>query len=765
MKQERFPKSMRPLMSGAVTAGLAVAVTSLPAGVQAQQANAGDDANGNATEGDATALKKITLKSGGGEGNSGNANHATTGIARMPATVKETPKIINVVSKDLIEQQRASTLADVLKNVPGITLSTGEGRGGQNGDQFRIRGLSSKGDIYTDGLRDFGAYNRDAFNTESVEVIKGPSGSAFGVGNVGGLINQSSKKARLGTSTDIDQSVMSGPGYRTTLDSNIQINDTSAVRINGMFQNRDVADRDHAFDDRRGAAIDLGLGLGTDTQWHLNYSYQHNDGVPDYGVPMAQGADGIYRPLLEYGVPGYSSSTSYIRSTDRDISNTHMVTSNFSKELENGIVINNDTRVSIYDRDFSSTNPADVSYADLQTLLGGGNVPLGYGAGGGMTYKQDGWAIQNVLSAKGEFHTGDFRHQAMIGIDANIQRDERDTGTWTGRPSDQMVINPRHDYSGATVAYGVETKSSASNVGLFASDRVWFNDQFSLLGNLRWDYFHSKYRTDAWGGVPEGSADSRELSPAISAIWEPNQDMMFYASFARTYRPIGTDIAFTVSNLDSVRGNMDNHPERSDTYEVGGKIDLLDGKLGLTGALFQVDKTNSYAVDPITGNITPGFTDAGEGRRIRGVELGLTGNITDEWSATVAYAYLDSKITETSAANVANIGNDVQGVSPHNLTVWTAYEVPETVTDMQGKITFGGGFQYASSYFADSANTAKIPETFSLDAMVGYKLDKFRVSLNAYNLTDHQNYSSSFNTSRVVPASGRTFTINIGTTF
>ena len=107
MKQERFPRSMRPLMSGAVTAGLAVAVTSLPAGAQAQSANADGSANGNATEGDATVLKKITVQGEGAEGNSGNANQATTGIARMPATVKETPKIINVVSKDLIEQQPA----------------------------------------------------------------------------------------------------------------------------------------------------------------------------------------------------------------------------------------------------------------------------------------------------------------------------------------------------------------------------------------------------------------------------------------------------------------------------------------------------------------------------------------------------------------------------------------------------------------------------------------------------------------------------------
>lgn len=320
MKQEILPKSMRPLISGAVTAGLAATLSSLPVDAQAQQASS-DNGNANTSDNDATVLKQIVISGAGNSGASdedANTNNASTGIARLPATVKETPKVINVISKDVIEQQRATSLDQILKNVPGITLSTGEGRGGVNGDQFRIRGLTSRGDVYTNGLKDFGAYKRDAFNTESVEVIKGPSGEAFGAGNLGGIINQTTKQAHLGNSTSIDQSAGSGSTYRTLLDTNIQINETTAVRVNGMYQNGNSPDRDHAKDDRWGGAVDLGMGIGTDTQWHLNYSYLHRDGKPDYGVPMAEGADGIYRPLTEYGVPGYDSSTSYIRSTDRD---------------------------------------------------------------------------------------------------------------------------------------------------------------------------------------------------------------------------------------------------------------------------------------------------------------------------------------------------------------------------------------------------------------------------------------------------------------
>ncbi|CAM3197522.1 TonB-dependent siderophore receptor [Komagataeibacter xylinus] len=200
---------------------------------------------------------------------SGNTNSETLHIARMPASVRDTPQTITVVPQELIKQQRAFTLDQALTNVPGITLSTGEGAGGLNGDQFRIRGLQARQDIYTDGLRDFGTYTRDTFNTESVEVIKGPSGEYFGAGNVGGVINQSQKHAHAGNSYSYDQTFGSGPLFRGVGDINYQINEDMAIRINGMFNKQDVVDRDNVTSNRYGAAVDFGVGLRSKTSWHL----------------------------------------------------------------------------------------------------------------------------------------------------------------------------------------------------------------------------------------------------------------------------------------------------------------------------------------------------------------------------------------------------------------------------------------------------------------------------------------------------------------
>ncbi len=758
--------SLSPLISGAAaTAGLVLGTDAIAPAANAQEA----DAPAPVATDDATVLPTITVT---GAQASPNTNDAGTGIARLPGTVRETPQTITVVPQEIIQQQGVTTLEQALRNVPGITLSTGEGNGGQNGDQFRIRGLQAKGDIYVDGLRDFGVYNRDAFATESVEVIKGPSGETFGVGNVGGVINQTSKSAFLGDSNVVEGMFGTGPLYRGTFDTNFQLGETSALRITGMVQERDIADRDHAFADGAGIALDYGLGIGTDTEWHLNYMYQHMNGVPDYGVPMLEGSDGILRPITEAGLPGLGRSTSYIRSTDRNDTDVHVLTSLFSKRLDNGLVLNNDTRLSFYDRDFSSTNPAactdDAEAGEFcaTTIRNGGNYPLSYGAGGGGTYKQDGWAIQNVATARLDFQTGQLRHRGMVGLDASYQEDNRHSGTWTGRDSDQMIVGPRFSYPGARVEYLPEGKrsSTATNVGIFINDRIWFNDQISVQAGARWDYFESEFDSSN-PTTATGSQDSSEISPTVSLIWEPNRSAMLYATFARSYRPVGTDIASAQNNgtSETPQDGVDLSPERSDLYEIGAKADFFGGRLGVTAAIFQIDKTNSQTIDPVTGEVVVGFSDAGQGRRIQGAELGLTGALTNEWSVTGAYAYMTGEITDAGDPDI--VGNDAPSVPKNNLSLWTTYDLSGAVPGLAGDLLVGGGVMYASSYWADTANTAEIPETFSVDAMISYETDRYRVALNGYNLSDELNYGSAFNAVRAVPLPGRTVALTLSASF
>ncbi len=215
-------------------------------------------------------------------------NHAPP-ITTMPSTsIQDTPQSVTVIDSATMKQQAVTTLGDALRNVPGITIAIGEG-GTLAGDQFKIRGFDAKDDVYLDGLRDFGAYARDAFNYEEVQVLKGPSGLMFGRGTTGGAINTITKTPFLGEKyvPHAWKAAMAITSASPPIPT-ISFSDTAAVRMNLMYTDTGVVDRDLTHSTRWGIAPSIALGLGTDTQWSLAYMHQQTDARPDYGLVVAQ---------------------------------------------------------------------------------------------------------------------------------------------------------------------------------------------------------------------------------------------------------------------------------------------------------------------------------------------------------------------------------------------------------------------------------------------------------------------------------------------
>jgi len=266
-----------------------------------------------------------------------------------------------------LRQQGVTSLEQALRNVPGITIAIGEG-GTLAGDQFKIRGFDAKDDVYLDGLRDFGAYSRDSFNYEEVQVLQGPSGAMFGRGTSGGAINTISKSPFLENKIDFDGYIGNGEYYRALGDVNYVLGDDTAVRVTAMVAHTGVVDRDIVKSDRWGIAPTIGFGLGTDTSFTLSLVHQHDDRIPDYGLVIAQRPGSIIgEPASEYGVPR-KTFTAY--NTDRDVSTADLITGRFNHRFNEMFTVSSDTRVGIYSRYFQYTT---VDRCDFTTGAGGTN--------------------------------------------------------------------------------------------------------------------------------------------------------------------------------------------------------------------------------------------------------------------------------------------------------------------------------------------------------------------------------------------------------
>jgi catecholate siderophore receptor len=710
----------------------------------------------------------------------GNSLEAGTGIGRLPGQVQDQPQVVNVIPQAQLAQQNTTSVDQALRNVPGVTVAIGEGGGGFNGDQFRIRGFEAKGDLYVDGLRDFGVYVRDSFATEEVQVLKGPSSETFGSGTTGGVINLRQKAAHLGDSSSFDFSVGTDGLYRGIIDVNKQVNSSTAMRGVALYHDQDMPDRDHVYSERWGFLGSVGMGLGTDTTWIVNYLHQSGERVPDYGVPNVRSKNDKYGgPATEYGIP---RSTFYGKITDHDETDVDIITSRLQHKVDSGLTLFNDSRLAFYQRDFATTVPGCATAAtpaapDLcaDVFLNGGNPNIAYG-GGNPAYKQDAWGFQNVSSALAKFNTGWLKHEAVAGIDVFYQEDDRPGWQQTGKPTTSTgtpIRNPELTYGQRYPLQRnpvFDRSGEGTEVGLFASDRVWFTPELSVLGGVRWTWFENSFQQPnaVTAGVVtpiDRNSEGDYWSPKVSVIWEPTKSQTYYVSWGTSASPAG---AFVTNALNPIGDNsIGGTVEENESWEAGAKFSVFDNRLGLTAAVFQVEKNNAIVPD----QDNPGSVVAtGEEQRVRGIELGITGQVTSAWTVATGLTFLDSEIlyspASTTAVENANKGNKIGGVPDTAFSIWTTYNLSESLISGPGKWTIGGGILYQSDMFSvnNSANQYIIPELFSLDAMLAYEIDGWRLAVNGYNLTDELNYDASFN-NRAIPSAGRSAIFSVGKKF
>ncbi|OUI87902.1 TonB-dependent receptor [Acetobacter sp. DmW_043] len=726
-----------------------------------------------------------SIKVGGESHSNTNVLNGDLGLSRLPDSLHDTPQTVVVIPHVMIEQQQATTVNQVLSYVPGITVATGEGNGGINGDQFRIRGFDASGDIYVDGLRDFGSYVRDDFTVEDVEVIKGPTSASFGNGSSGGVIELKNKKAHLGTEYKADISGGSGPYGRGVIDINQQINNTTAFRLVGMLHGQDVVDRNHVYSDRWGILASLGFGLGTDNQITFDYFHQYSKRRPDFGVPIPQGnlVSGAMEPVTEDGV---SRSTYFGRDTDRQTQNADVLSAHYRGKISDWLTINNDTRFGVYSYDMRFTpskcqggfSYPTYQYDSCQLDVAQGNLNTPYSIWYMPGNAQRSYGGENVTTVRANFNTFGVRHELIAGVDVYSQHTSFDFYNFdqTTGPAGTL-INPIYHLSQKPSVSKLHAIDATSwDVGPFISDRFWVLKTLSFLGSVRWDHYQVKGRTNnGYPGVPmlPIHSSSELASPRGSVIWQPDKHQSYYFNFARGFTPAGSNItSFSTSNGIQAGGPSPSlKPETSYSYEVGAKFNVLHDRLGLTAAAFRVDKNNASYTDPTTGM----QTKTGESVTVQGFEAGLTGRITPAWDMQASYTYMDSKITSSSGGgwyySASAVGNRAPYVSRHSLSLWTTYDIKSLfahvrgLSQMPGSLVVGGGFNYRSAYYVDDAMLMRIPAYVSADAMISYDLSHYHAAVNVQNLNNALAYSSAFSSGYATPVAGRTVIATFGIRF
>jgi catecholate siderophore receptor len=764
-----------------------------------------------------------------------------TGLATALTTVRDTPQAISVIDQAQLKAQGINTLEQALRNVPGITIAIGEG-GTLNGDQFKIRGFDAKDDVYVDGLRDFGAYTRDSFAYEEVQVLKGPSGAMFGRGTTGGAINTLSKQPKLADFGAVDLYAGAGDYGRALADVNRRLGETSALRLNLMATSAGVVDRDLVYSRRWGAALSVGFGLGTDTSVVASYLHQHDHRRPDYGIVVVQRPGELTAlPASEYGVGVERSSFLGFRN-DVDRTDADIFTVRVSHQASARLSFTSDTRYGVYSRYFQYTT-LDQCTAACTTALFDGNpaTEATGGIGGASPYAMDAWGLQNISTARLDAPLGRFRNQAIVGIDLSKQVNDKTFLAYTLPPGistrpamPHPIVNPDPNFPagygvfdpipgqtlscpatgncttnvlGPTVFSNVagtgiwKSRGESVDAGVFLTDRLWLTEELSVIGSVRFDRYTAKLEQTLYTGAasPPGGlkVPSNLTSPRVSLVFEPDAGQTWYASWGRSQTPQGTSIvgagaALTISAQDLA-------PEDSEILEAGAKLTVPGTRLLATASVFRISKDNALQVDPATGFLQ---AQSGERQLVKGVELGLTGKVSPNWTVSAGYTYLDARIEQsfanctvptstagtptnivcpagvTTAIPVANpvaVGQQVVFVPKHSASLYSTYDLSEWIDGLQvgGDVTYQSklflaytarSVSYADPATLTAARIAEVPESVTLDAFASLSRGPYRLSINVYNLADRLNYTQVF-ANRAVPAAGRTVIVSLGARF
>lgn len=642
----------------------------------------------------------------------------TTRVGKTLQDPHEIPQAITTLTNTLMEQQQVGSLREALRNVSGISFNAAEG--GRSGDNMNLRGFYTFGDMYLDGIRDTAQYNRETFNLEQIDVLRGAGAMLFGRGQAGGVINQVTK-----TPLRFDQYKFSGSigsyDYReATADLNKAFSQDTQLRVNMMQRDEgswrsNPATGSQPEVHRKGFALSLALNQNSNNRFWVNHYQIATKDNPDYGVSF----DNATR------APGQILPASTFFGIDRtfDDSDTKVTTLVNEYRFSPSTQLRTQLRYGDYERSFWGKTP------NVNTLP---NALAGVGGNQSRASDYETLTLQSDLSTK--FTAMGMKHELLTGFEY-LREDSHRKGLQNFGNAAAPAYYP---YQEATAGAAVEFKGNSR--AIYIQDTVEFIPRWKLTAGVRHDTLDAVYSSAT---SPRLSYNENSYRSALS--FHPTSATHYYLGWSDSFSPTADLYQLTVTPLP---------PERSDVIELGAKWLLADGDLALRAALYRATKKWERSAD-----LESTATILTRKRRTDGLELEAAGRVTERLEVFAGVAFMDPKILEVAAnvnagtgaittGNPEYTGKRSRNTPRYTLNLWSTYK-------LEGPWKIGGGvemkgdreaFNPSGAGAVPTLNGAYHPNTAPAyarwDAMAAYEQKNWALRLNVKNLFDKLYYDA-----------------------
>lgn len=625
---------------------------------------------------------------------------------RTDTPLRDVPQSVQVVTRELIASQNATTISDAVLNASAVVPSNT--RAGQ-AEVFNIRGFQVEryavNGFVLNPLSQRPTVLRDTVNVARVEVLKGPASVLYGRGDPGGLINIVTLLPEYEKSLDV---TAEGGGYgfarlAGTATGALNAGRTLAGRLS-IAAEREDGWRSEVFPSSERFYVAPSLLWEPDerTQLVLDAEYSRQDVPFDRGV-IAFGESVLAPYSLELGESFSRQKDDYASATWR-----------FRHEVNDWLTVRQNGR---YDHGFNdrfSVDPRSVNAAG--TLVSRRSIKA----------EETFSSLDLQFEALARFDTGAIGHETLLGYEYN-QADQR-------LPSSEATLA---SLDLRTLVYGAvpgrfrersDLDAEATLHSVYLQDQIALGERWKLLAGARLDHVEQEQTDIGTASALEDTA----VTPRIGLVYQPVPDVSLFANYAQSFKP--------QTGLDRLGAGFD--PQEGHQVEAGVKIDLVPGRLAATASVFQITRENVLTEDPLDADFS---VMTGE-QRSRGVEFDLSGEILPGWNLLASAAYVDAEVTEDNAVPV---GNRLEGVPRLSSRLWTTYEVQSGRLEGLG---FGGGVLAIGDRKGDLANSFEVDGFARLDATVYYDFNEAtRLSVNAENLTDEDYIYAVSGRTEVIP--------------